>query len=82
MICPKCRSEIGRQRSCPYCGTLFVTDYIMDPGTENAQPVSRTGRILRQISQLETKLLLNTILLAGMFFLQIITVILLVVGKA
>lgn len=24
MICPKCKSEIGNQPSCPYCDTLFV----------------------------------------------------------
>lgn len=85
MICPKCRSEIGNQPTCPYCGQ---TDIVRRNAGRNQTTVpierqvpvrSREGnRVDRQLNGLELRTNLCLTLAAGTFVLQIITLLILV----
>lgn len=88
MKCPNCRSEIGVQPICPYCGVQTnVPSQLRDrPQTakygyreETTLPVQGSGlqsalsRIQRRLNRLEQNGKIRTVLLAGIFGLQILT---------
>ena len=90
MICPNCRSEIGSQPYCPYCGTQFSARYReRDRMSQTTYPVREqsgsgiSNSTLRQISkrlaamEMQNRLLL--VLLCGSFFLQLLLFVLILV---
>lgn len=90
MNCPNCRSEIGSRLVCPYCGRR-INDPLWpeksvpprtgcDPG---ALPVQRAAkhplhRVNRSLSRIEMYIRLTVVLLVGMFLLQILACIILI----
>lgn len=92
MICPNCRSEVGYQPSCPYCGRILIPDaYYSTQSRERTAPVTTqqipsarsSGNHIsvrafsRQINMLELRTKLTLVMLAGVFVLQLIILILL-----
>lgn len=95
MICSNCRSEIGNQPVCPYCGRIqrVSNNGYTDPGQQKTVPVpqqtyyssavgpsgrSAISQLEQQISALDLRSKLSLVLGAGIFILQIITLIVLV----
>lgn len=83
MKCPKCRSEVGNQPVCPYCGgTIYISDttWQMDALRQTA-PVHGVynpmgSRALEsRIRNLEMKVNLALILLGGNFMLAMLVLI-------
>lgn len=92
MRCPNCRSEIGVQPVCPYCG---VRTSVPSQQQNRAQPIksgyrekttlpvqvsgiqSTLTRINRRLNRLEQNGKIRTVLLAGIFGLQILTMLIL-----
>ncbi len=77
MRCPKCKSEIGYQRICPYCAT-DVKLPIPDKQTKSdGVPQGRTYRFLRnmetRLKKLDDKMNLLLVLQVGTFLLAILT---------
>ena len=89
MICPNCRSEVGYQPTCPYCGRALIQNSYAGQSTERMLPVasqpapSSRGNhfsmrsFSRQITLLELRSKLTLVLLGGVFVLQLIILILL-----
>ena len=91
MKCPKCRSEVGNQPVCPYCGgTIYIQaattggydDYSRRvPGQADPRPQSRSRSELRELERrmrsLETKVSLTLVLQCGSFALMILTLVIL-----
>lgn len=94
MICPNCRSEIGRQPTCPYCGMVMagqydygggeyvVTQSIVTPSTNTPQ-LSNSQQMMRRINRmldvLDLRSRLSLVLVLGIFALQLLLFILLLV---
>lgn len=84
MRCPKCRSEVGNQPVCPYCGgTIYISDttWQMDALRQSITPVNGAynpmgNRAMEsRIRNLEMKVNLVLILLGGNFMLAILVLI-------
>ena len=95
MICPNCKSEIGSQPSCPYCGVVVnrsTTYYNNYPNAtvvptrsvrqnQSAGDTSGSGlrKLERKISSMDMKLQILMILCGGMIALQLLIIILMTV---
>lgn len=94
MICPNCRSEIGRQPTCPYCGMVMsgqydyggseyvVTQSVVTPsvGTPQRSNSQQTMRkINRLLDVLDLRSRLSLVLIFGIFALQLLMFILVLV---
>ena len=90
MKCPKCRSEVGGQSVCPYCGaTVYIqsSNWSTDPYSRRTlipgeiQSAARSGydsqELERRVRNLETKMNLALILQCGSFTLLILTLVVL-----
>jgi len=91
MRCPKCRSEVGNQPVCPYCGgTVYIQgssvgkneDYFRtNTASPDQRAQGRRGNELRDIDRrlrnLETKVNLTLVLQTGTFALVVLTLVIL-----
>lgn len=50
MRCPRCRSEVGSQKLCPYCGSSM---YLPDAKTNSDLDYASSNRVVRHIKNLE-----------------------------
>ena len=85
MQCPKCRSEVGNQKICPYCG---ATVYIQESfPTESYPSLRKNGNpgtnmqtdALQRIERLETKLNLILVLSVAAFLLSVLSLVVLAI---
>lgn len=91
MKCPKCRSEVGSQPVCPYCGgTIYLqANTTWTPGPYDRQmsqpteqrPQNRSGQnrreFERRLRELDTKLSLILVLQCGSFALVVLALVIL-----
>lgn len=90
MRCPKCRSEIGNQSVCPYCGTtVYIQGSTWSTDTYNQHAPTRArdgairnwgpdpGEMGRRLRNLESKVNVILILQCGCFVLLILILIIL-----
>ena len=50
MRCPKCRSEVGSQKACPYCGTpLAAPEPSRSFASELANALNRNNRTVKSL---------------------------------
>lgn len=87
MKCPVCRSEVGNQQVCPYCGgTVFLQEPSWNPAGMVTGPLFRGPQeplppeILNRISAIETKLNLLLVLQGATFLLLAVALIALALG--
>lgn len=82
MICPKCRCEVGNQKSCPYCGTVFYQDPMQDytqqvyPQNNPVPPENQE----RHAANIDTWGLVSVVLLGGIFITEILQLVLQLAG--
>lgn len=89
MKCPKCRSEIGNQPVCPYCGgTVYVqaaptwtpeeyANRTVVPGRQHRSGGMDLRELDRRLHNLETRVNLALILLCGSFALLVLALVVL-----
>lgn len=86
MKCPKCRSEVGTQSVCPYCGaTVYVGNATWDmnafqnratvPVPGSPKPPLENRGMDRRLRNLETKVNLLLVLQTGSFVLAVLSLI-------
>lgn len=88
MICPNCKCEIGNLSVCPYCGVQ-----VQLPGGTKTIPITmqqprqqqvyvpdlyQQGKQNRHFRNIDTWGLMTVILLAGMFVMQLLEIVLLI----
>ena len=74
MICPRCKSEVGSQSRCPYCGTVLQTvDYTI-PVNQAQKTVAETED--RHLANVDTWSLIQAVLLSGIFLTNILELVL------
>lgn len=95
MRCPNCKSEIGSQASCPYCGVVITrsrTYYDYPSSTVTTPRPSRTTmqqdvqsqnniarRLEKRMNQLELRQTMTMILCGGILALQLLLLIVLII---
>lgn len=88
MKCPKCRSEVGSQSACPYCGaTVYVSGAwdVNDRARRTTVPVSALGGRLpmdshvfdKRLRNLENRVNLLLVLQSGSFLLLMLVLLML-----
>lgn len=71
MQCPKCRCEVGKQRVCPYCGTVLETSENRGRVESEQMYLTRISKALRGVDShvhgMEDKLNILLALQTGTF---------------
>ena len=93
MKCPKCRSEVGNQPVCPYCGgTIYISpaatwtndgqarrSFSTNEGRPEGRRIHESREIERRLRVLETKVDLILVIQVGSFALLVLTLIVLAI---
>lgn len=76
MICPKCKSEVGNQSSCPYCGTVFYQDPRRADVTTPVNKIDEQRGKDHHAANIDTWGLVSVVLLSGIFLTEILQLVL------